>query len=58
MSLSLMEGNDKLCSKRGTELDPDLLVDVLGNAEADEVEFAGLRGVGEWEAPREAHLDV
>ena len=53
-----MEGNDKLCSKRGTELDPDLLVDVLGNAEVDEVEFAGLRGVGEWEAPREAHLDV
>ena len=42
-----MERNDKLGAKGGVELDANLLVDILGDAEIDEVQFSRLRGVGE-----------
>ena len=43
----MMKGNNKLRPKRRAELDADLLVDILGDAEIDEVQFSRLRGVGE-----------
>ena len=53
-----MERNNELGSKRRTKLDPDLFVDVLGDAQIDEIQLTGLRGVGEGEGPGETHLDV
>ena len=54
----VVKRDDELGTEGRAELDADLLVDILGDPEIDEVEFPRLRGVGEREAPGQTHLDI